>query len=238
MGKTLYNCAMNDERVTVACGVDKFASSEDFSVPVYKSCAEITEQADCIIDFSVREAIRDYLPYATQNRIPCVIATTGYNDEERALINEAAKSIPVFASGNMSVGINLLLRLAKIGASVLGKNADIEIIEQHHNKKVDAPSGTALMLANGIKSVIKDTEFVYGRQGHTGKRTQNEVGIHAVRGGTVIGKHEVLFMTDSEVITLKHEAESKAVFAKGSIDAAVFLTEQQPGLYDMDDMLF
>lgn len=237
MGKALVSCLAASSGAEAVCGVDKFADPKEFSVPVYESSAEIREKVDCIIDFSVREAIYDYLPYALRNKISCVIATTGFNAEEYAYIVKAAESIPVFKTANLSVGINVLLRLAKIGAEILGKAADIEIIEQHHNQKVDAPSGTALLLADGIKSVIKDTEYVFGRHGHTGKRPSGEMGIHAVRGGSVVGKHEVLFMLDNEVITLKHEAESKAVLAGGSIDAARFIMGKKPGIYDMEDML-
>lgn len=237
MGKVLYSCAKERSNAEVLCGVDKFANQKEFEVPVYKSAKEMTEKPHVIIDFSVREAIYDYLPYAAENNIPCVIATTGFNNEETEFIKNAAKNIPIFKTGNMSVGINLLLKLAKIGAETLGKSADIEIIEQHHNQKVDAPSGTALLLADGIKSVMPEKEYVFGREGHTGKRTENEIGIHAVRGGTVVGKHEVLFMMDSEVITLKHEAESKAVFANGSLDAARFIIQQKPGIYTMEEML-
>lgn len=236
MGKVLYSC-INSSGETALCGIDKFADKLSFAVPVYASAKEMTEKPDCIIDFSVRETIYDYLPYAVENRIPCVIATTGYNEEETDYIKNAAKIIPIFKTGNMSVGINLLLKLAIIGAETLGKSANIEIIEQHHNKKVDAPSGTALLLADGIRSVMPEKEYVFGREGHTGRRTENEIGIHAVRGGSVVGKHEVLFMLDSEVITLKHEAESKAVFANGSINAARFIVNQEPGIYTMENML-
>ncbi len=236
MGKMLTACIRNSDD-KILCGVDKFANPSEFSFPIYKDCASIKEKPDCIIDFSVRAGIYDFLPYAVQNNIPCVVATTGHNVEEMAFIKEAAKSIPVFKTGNMSVGISLLLQLAKIGAKTLGHSADIEIIEQHHNQKVDAPSGTALLLADGIKSVIPEVDYVFGRAGAVGKRTKNEIGIHAVRGGTIVGKHEVMFIMDKEVITLKHEAESKTVFANGSINAAHYIIKQPAGLYSMEDLL-
>lgn len=235
MGKFVYEAACREDEVV--CGVDKFADKSKFPVPVYASCKEISENADCIIDFSVREAIYDYLPYAVEHKIPCVIATTGYDEKELVYIEQAASSIPVFKSGNMSVGINVLLRIAKLAASVLGNQADIEIVETHHHRKVDAPSGTALLLADGIKKVLPDKQYVYGRYGHTGKRKPEELGIHALRGGTVVGKHEISFFMNSEVITVKHEAESRAVFAEGSLSAARFLFGKKPGMYDMDDML-
>lgn len=239
MGKVLYNCIQSNGKDQVLCGIDKFADKNEFCVPVYNKCREMNENdlPDVIIDFSVREAIYDYLPYAVKHKIPCVIATTGYNTEESTYIQSYSKLIPIFKSGNMSVGINVILRLAKLGAQMLGENADIEIIEQHHNQKVDAPSGTALLLADGIKSVTKDMNYVCGRNGYVGKRTDNEIGIHSVRGGSVVGKHEVLFMMNNEVITIKHEAESKTVFALGSINAAHFVVGKEPGLYNMDDML-
>lgn len=236
MGKMLGACIRNSDD-KILCGVDKFASQNDFDFPIYKDCSDIKEMPDCIIDFSVRAGIYDFLPFAVKNNIPCVVATTGHNEEEMAYIKEAAKSIPVFKTGNMSLGISLLLQLAKMGAKILGRSADIEIIEQHHNKKVDAPSGTALLLADGIKSVIPEANYIFGREGAVGKRTQNEIGIHAVRGGTIVGKHEVMFIMDKEVITLKHEAESKTVFANGSINAAHYIIKQTAGIFSMEDML-
>ena len=235
MGKIVNEVVSREDEVV--CGVDKFADKNNFSVPVYSSCKEITEKADCIIDFSVREAIYDYLPYAVEHKIPCVISTTGYDEKELAFIEDASRTIPVFKSGNMSVGINVLLRVAKLAASVLGNQADIEIVETHHHRKVDAPSGTALLLADGIKEVLPDKQYVFGRNGHTGKRKPEELGIHALRGGTVVGKHEISFFMNSEVITVKHEAESRAVFAEGSLSAARFLVGKNPGIYNMNDML-
>ena len=238
MGNVLYNCILSNGKDEILCGIDKFADKNKYSVPVYNNCREMGEnKPDVIIDFSVREAIYDYLPYAVKHNIPCVIATTGYNTEETAYIENDAKLIPIFKTGNMSVGINIILRLAKIGAQALGNSADIEIIEQHHNQKVDAPSGTALLLADGIKSVTKDMDYVCGRKGYTGKRTDHEIGIHSVRGGTVVGKHEVLFLMNNEIISISHEAQSKTVFALGSIDAAHFIADKAPGLYNMDDLL-
>ena len=238
MGTVLYNCIRSNGNDEVLCGIDKFADKTKYCVPVYNNCREMGQnKPDVIIDFSVREAIYDYLPYAVKNKIPCVIATTGYNTEESTYIQNDAKLIPIFKTGNMSLGINVILHLAKIGAQMLANKADIEIIEQHHNQKVDAPSGTALLLADGIKSVTKDMDYVCGRSGLVGKRTDKEIGIHSVRGGSVVGKHEVLFLMNDEIISIKHEAQSKTVFALGSINAAHFIVDKEPGLYDMDDML-
>lgn len=235
MGKSLTCCLKDSD--DKFCGVDKFADPTKFDVPVYPNCSVIKSEVDCIIDFSVREGIYDYLPFAIKNNIPCVIATTGYDDKELEYIADATKFIPIFKTGNMSIGINLLLKLAKEAAQTLGHSADIEIIEQHHNKKVDAPSGTALLLADGIRSVLTDSEYVFGREGIVGMRKPNEIGIHAVRGGTIVGKHEIMFILDKEVITLKHETENKSVLADGSINAAHYIIKQPAGLYGMEDML-
>ena len=239
MGRTLINCIYGNEQFEILGGVDKFAKQKDFTFPIFGSCKEIDQKVkiDCIIDFSAREAIYDYLPYAVENNIPCVIATTGYDKDQQKFISDAADKIAIFKTGNMSVGINLLLRLVKIAARTLGQNADVEIVETHHNQKVDAPSGTALLLADGIKeSLDYDAEYVNGRCGQVGKRGK-EIGIHAVRGGTVVGKHEVSFFLNNEVITLKHEAENKSVFAYGALEAAKYLVDKPNGLYDMNDLL-
>lgn len=235
MGRAL-TCALqgSDDRY---CGVDIFADPTEFEVPVYKDCSNIPEKVDCIIDFSVRTGVFDYIPYALNHNIPCVIATTGYDKEELNYIADASKVIPIFKTGNMSIGINLLLKLVKEAAKTLKHSANIEIVEQHHSNKVDAPSGTALMLADGIKTVLPESDYVYGRVGITGKRTPNEIGIHSIRGGSIVGKHEVMFIMDKEIVTLKHETESKSVLANGSINAAHFIVKQAPGMYSMEDML-
>lgn len=236
MGRFVEQSALSRGH-SIAAGIDvSVADGETAAYPLYKNLDGV-KKADVLIDYSHHSAVRSILKYAVDTKTPAVLCTTGYTDEELAEITEASKKVAVFRSGNMSLGINLLIKLVKEGAKVLGKKADVEIVEQHHHRKVDAPSGTALMLANAVKSVAEDTEFVYGRQGLVGKRKQNEIGIHAVRGGTIVGKHEVIFAMDSEVITLKHEAESRAVFAEGSIDAAEFMVGKAAGLYDMNDVL-
>lgn len=238
MGKIVYNTLKNHPTAKAVCGVDKFANQADFDIPVYTDIKDVKEQVDCVIDFSVKAALPDILSYCTQNNIPCVLCTTGYNDDEIASINEASKSIAVFRSGNMSVGVNALVKLVKEAAKLIGMASDIEIIEQHHNKKIDAPSGTAIMLADAVKSQMDNLEIVNGREGICGKRTKNEIGMHAVRGGTIVGKHEVLFIMNNEVVTLKHESENKGIFAEGAIRAAEYLINQPAGLYNMQDMLF
>lgn len=235
MGKVFQSTAKECDDMSIVCGIDKNPEKCSFGFPVYSSCKEITEKADCLIDFSFHTCVKDYLPFAVKNNLPCVIASTGFDEEELALIEDAAKKIPILKSGNMSLGINLVLQLAKYCAKTLGDKADVEIIEQHHNRKADAPSGTALLLADGIKSVIPSSEYVLGRSGNA-KRKPGEIGISAVRGGTIVGKHEVMFIMNNEVITIKHEAESRSIFALGSMNAARFIVKQNPGLYSMEDM--
>lgn len=235
MGHNVVNAAKESKDIEVVCGVDKFYSGNDIPCPVYPSCAEIKEQADCIVDFSVPQAIYDYLPFAVKNKIPCVIATTGFSEKDEEYIRDASKTIAILKSGNLSMGINLLLHLSKEAAKVVGSYADIEIVEQHHNKKKDAPSGTALLLADGIRSVLPDKVNKLGRAG-MGRRAENEIGIHAVRGGTIVGKHTVMFIMNGEVVSLTHEAESKAMLAQGGLTAARFIVKKENGLFASSDM--
>ncbi len=234
MGHFVYNQVINNGD-TLLCGIDKFADKSAFPCPVYDDCSSLTDKPDCIIDFSYKGAIYDYLPYAIKNNVPCVIATTGHDEKDNEYVKEASKTIPIFKSGNMSIGINLLIKLIKMAKVALGDNVDVEIVETHHRRKVDAPSGTALMLANAIKSVSEDTEYNIGRGIDSGKRKPNEIGVSSIRGGTVVGKHEVSFLLDNEVITIKHEAEDRRIFAEGSVNAAHFIVKKTNGLYDIMD---
>ena len=203
--------------------------------PSYTDWAEVRETPDCIIDFSHHAGTVAMLKYACEKNIPVVLATTGHDDAELAEIEAAAKVIPVFHSANMSLGVALLAELAKMTAKTF-PDADIEIIEKHHNRKLDAPSGTALLLAKAIKTVRNSASFVFGRSGQA-KRTREEIGIHAIRMGNIVGEHEVIVGTDTQTITLKHEAHSRALFAEGAIAAAEFLIRQGAGLYDMKSMI-
>lgn len=205
------------------------------TVPVYNDLFRVSEKPDVIIDFSHHAGTKTLLKYATSYGIPTVVATTGHTEEELALIKKCATQIPLFHSANMSLGVALLVELAKITAKTF-PDADIEIIEKHHNRKLDAPSGTALLLANAIKSVRQSLNFVFGRSGNA-KRTENEIGIHAVRMGNIVGEHEVIVGTDTQTITLKHEAHSRSLFAEGAIAAAEFLVTRPAGLYDMNRMI-
>ncbi|MBQ8555016.1 MAG: 4-hydroxy-tetrahydrodipicolinate reductase [Clostridia bacterium] len=221
--------------IEIACGVDIIPGSADF--PVYTTFEE-APAADVIIDFSTWKPGADLLTYAVKHRIPAVIATTGLSEEQLAAIDEAAKVIPIFRSGNMSLGIALLRVLAKKAACVLGESFDIEIVEAHHNRKADAPSGTALMLLDAVKDgCADDREGKFSRHGRDAKRQKQEIGVHALRGGTVTGEHEVCFFGTSERIKLSHSAENRSVFAAGAIRAAQFLVGRKPGLYTMDDVV-
>ncbi|WP_290685503.1 4-hydroxy-tetrahydrodipicolinate reductase [Intestinibacter sp.] len=236
MGQVLTKCILADEELELVAGVSPVHHDPNDQFSTYSSFAEVKEEADVVIDFSNPLALDGILEYCLNTKTPVVLATTGYNDEEMAKIHEAAKQIPVFLSFNMSLGVNILLKLVKEAAKNLD-GFDIEIIEKHHNKKVDAPSGTAVMIANAVKEVREQSEFIYGRHGRTGKRQQNEVGIHAIRGGTIVGEHSAIFAGNDEILEINHSARSKNVFAEGSIAAAKYLVNQDPGFYNMDDML-
>ncbi len=217
---------------TLLYGVDINAAEGDTYL---KSLFDITEKADCIIDFSHHSATREICDYAIKTSIPVLFATTGQTEEEHELIKECSKSVPVFMSANMSVGIAILANFAKTVAAAM-PDADIEIVEKHHNRKLDAPSGTALLLANEIKTVRSDAELVCGRSGMA-KREKNEIGIHAVRGGSTVGIHEIIISTDSQTITLSHEAHTRELFAEGAVSAAAFLAGKDAGFYNMYDMI-
>ena len=234
MGKVLTKCVNEDSELQLVCGVSK----DDLDVPfkTYHKMSDVEESADVIIDFSHHSTIDDVLGYATKTKTPLVIATTGFNEDELGKIKEASSIIPIFHSSNMSLGVNVLVKLVKEAAKALN-GFDIEIIEKHHNKKLDAPSGTAVMIANGIKEVLPDTECIYGRYGRSEKRSSNEVGIHAKRGGTIVGEHTAIFAGHDEVVEIKHTAQSKDIFAKGAIAAAKFLVNQKAGYYNMNNIL-
>ena len=221
----------------IVCGVDLYATEGIGDIPCYTAFDRIDRaiDVDCIVDFSHHTAIGPLLRYALANRLPVVVATTGHTDEELALIDEAAKTIPIFRSGNMSLGISLLIELAKTTAANM-PDANIEIVETHHNRKLDAPSGTALMIADAIRSVRRTARYVLGRSGQ-GKREDDEIGIHAIRMGNVVGTHEVIIGTDSQTITLKHEAHSRALFAEGALAAAAYLCGKNAGMYNMQSMI-
>ncbi|MDY3215088.1 MAG: 4-hydroxy-tetrahydrodipicolinate reductase [Ruminococcus sp.] len=237
MGKTIYNCISAREDCKVIAGID--INTEQYAdFPIIDSPSKLPEKPDVIIDYSNPASLDGLLEYCLSTGTPIVLATTGYSDEQINKIKSAAEQIPVFFTFNMSLGINLLVQLAKKAASVLGDQFDIEIVEKHHNQKIDAPSGTAIMLANAINETLDNKyHYVYDRHSQRKKRDKNEIGMHAIRGGTIVGEHDVIFAGHDEVITLSHSAASKSVFAEGSINAAVYLSDKSAGLYDMSSLV-
>ncbi len=238
MGQVLAQCIAKTEGIAVMAGVDVANNSKENPFPVYKSIFKCELDADVLIDFSRPESLLNNLQYALSKNIAIVIATTGFSPQETETIKEYSKKIPVFMSANMSLGVNLQKDLIKKTAEFLGQAFDIEIIEKHHNQKVDSPSGTALMLADSINSSFaKPLEYMCGRHSKMLKRTNNEIGIHAIRGGTMAGDHEVYFFGDDEVLEINHRALSKQIFANGAIRAAKYICEKPAGLYDMSDII-
>ena len=236
LGKAII-AAAGDAGCKIIAGIDITPVAGE--IPVYQSANDVPElQIDCIIDCSHHSAAVPLLDFAKSRGIPIVICTTGHTEDEVKAIHAAAAEIPVFYSRNMSVGINLVIALAKKAAAILGDDFDIEIIEKHHNKKLDAPSGTALMIADAISdSVSYEPEYVYERQSKRAPRAKNEIGIHSVRGGTIVGEHEVIFAGNDEVVTISHQAASREVFAQGALRAAKYLAGKTPGFYNMETML-
>ena len=237
IGRTIYKTLIGSEDFQIVFGVDAFGA-DDLPYPVYKSFADAALDVDVVVDFSSASALDGILDYAVSHSCRLVLATTGYTEEQLKRIEYAAKQIAVFKASNMSLGVNLLADLAKEAAKFLGEAYDIEIVETHHNRKLDSPSGTALSLAEAINSV-RDNSLVptFGRHAAKQRREKSEIGIHAVRGGTVVGKHDVMFLGSGEVIKLSHEAESKEVFARGALRAAEFLMGKSSGLYDMNSII-
>ncbi len=232
MGREVIACAERNADSEIVAGVDPMAPPQGICVASFGDC---TAEADVVIDFSHHSLTGQLLDFAKAKKLPVVLATTGQTEEEKALIREAAKEIPIFLAANYSLGIATLTDLVKRTVA-LYPDAEIEIVEQHHDRKLDAPSGTALSLFNAVKEVRPDAVANCGRSGQ-GKRTQDEVGIHAVRMGNIVGVHEVMIGTQNERITLKHEAFSRGVFAEGSLKAAAFLVGKPAGIYDMKDLI-
>ena len=232
MGREVIACAERDAGSEIVAGVDPMAPAQGVCVPSFEECAA---EADVVIDFSHHSLTGKLLDFAKAKKLPVVLATTGQTDEEKALIREAAKEIPIFLAANYSLGIATLTDLVKRTAA-LYPDAEIEIVEQHHDRKLDAPSGTALSLFNAVQEVRPAATANCGRSGQ-GKRTVDEVGIHAIRMGNIVGVHEVMIGTQNERITLKHEAFSRGVFAEGSLKAAAFLVGKPAGIYDMKDLI-
>lgn len=238
MGRVITDIVSQKEDMKIVAGFDLNAARlADY--PVYADPLEFPGGCDVVVDFSNVSVTEHLLEYCLRTRTPVVICTTGHSEEQLGKIREAARQIPVFRSGNMSIGINLMLEVLKKCASVLGPDFDVEIIEKHHNQKLDAPSGTALMLADAVNEALPyEAEYVYDRHERREKRPPHEIGIHTVRGGTIVGEHSVIFSGRDEVIEIKHNANSREVFAVGAVNAAAFLARQtEPGLYNMADVI-
>jgi len=236
MGRMITECSNQFKNLEIVAGIDKFPTEAVY--PIVKNAAELNVEYDVLLDFSRADALNDLLTLTEKTKKPFVICSTGFSDEQLALINEKSKSLPLFRSANMSLGINLINSLLKKVAPMLYGNYDIEIIEKHHNQKVDAPSGTAILLADTIKNSLEDeTKYVHGRVGNS-KREHNEIGIHAIRGGAIVGDHDVIFAGTGEVIEFTHKAISREVFAVGALKACEYMGSiTQPGLYDMNDVI-
>ena len=237
MGRVITRLADADKDCKIVAGVD-IADFGENDYPVFKNFEDIDVEAEVIVDFSHPSVLSGLLEYARKKNIPVIIATTGLSNEQRASLVEYSKEIPVFFSANMSLGINLIIALAKKATTILEGNFDIEIVEKHHNQKIDAPSGTALAIADAISDTLKNApQYVYDRHSVRKKRDEREIGIHSIRGGSIVGEHQVIFAGQDETIELKHQATSKEVFAVGSIKAAKFMNGKPKGFYTMDDLI-
>ena len=236
MGKAIIAAIKGD--CTIVAGVDINASElSACSFPIYEKISDFPGKADVIIDFSHHSALPSIIEYAKSTKTPAVIATTGHTEEELAMIDEASKEIALFRSGNFSLGINLLITLAKQAAKTLGMDFDVEIVEKHHNKKLDAPSGTAIMIADAIAGEREESEYIYDRHSVRKVREPKEIGIHSVRGGTIVGEHEAIFAGENEIVTISHSAASREIFATGALRAAVYLSKKSVGMFNMSDMI-
>lgn len=237
MGEAVSKLIDDRNDAKIVAGVDVSTSAQVSGFPIFQSISEFTGKADVILDFSHHTALPSLLNYAIATSTPLVVCTTGHTEEELSLMKAASEKVAVFFSGNMSIGINLLIELCKKASETLGTSFDVEIIEKHHNKKLDAPSGTALMLANAIKDTREQTEYVYDRQSVRRQRSPEEIGIHSVRGGTIVGEHEVIFAGNNEMITISHSAMSREIFAAGAVRAAAYLSGKPAGMYNMSNVI-
>ena len=238
MGQVITRLAAADPELAIVAGVDARAQALN-DYPVFGDISECDVEADVVIDFSNAAAVDHLLDWCQEKQMPVVLCTTGLSGEQLQRVEEAAGRTAVLKSANMSLGVNLLMKLLQDAAKVLAPEGfDMEIVERHHNQKVDAPSGTAIALADALNGALEgDYEYVYDRSGQRKKRDSHEIGISAVRGGTIVGEHEVIFAGEDEVVEFKHTAYSKALFAKGAVAAAKFLAGKGPGRYDMSDVI-
>lgn len=236
MGQEVLKQINLSDKFKVICGTD-LSDDKLQDITVYSNTSNIKEKPDVIIDFSIPKATLNILDYANKHHIPIVIATTGFSSEDLKIIENYSKTLPIFKSANMSYEINLMANLVANLASKL-RDSDIEIVETHHNRKIDAPSGTALILADSINNALgNNMEYEYNRHAKKEKREKNEIGIHSIRGGTEVGKHTVYFFGENESFEITHNVTSRSIFAKGALKAASFILDKQNGLYDMTDLL-
>ena len=238
MGQVISGLVKEDDVIEIVAGIDKFTGIEN-PYPVFTSLAECDVQADVVIDFSNAAAVDELLDVCVEKTLPVVLCTTGLSEEQLAKVKEAGEKVAVLRSANMSLGVNLLMKLLKDAAKVLAPAGfDIEIVEKHHNQKLDAPSGTALLLADAInKEIGNDYNYIYDRSKEKKKRDKKEIGISAVRGGTIVGEHEIIFAGMDEVIEIKHTAFSRAIFGNGAVNAAKFLKDKTSGMYTMKEVV-
>ncbi len=236
MGRFVAASVAQRKDCEIVAGID-IVDDSTLGFPVFANYDEVEVKADVIIDFSNPSLLPAMLAYATKTKTGVVLATTGLSDEQIQAVEDASKTVPVFFSYNMSIGVSLLCELSKVAAKVLGNGFDVEIVEAHHNQKLDAPSGTAIMLGNAIKEEMPDAYFEYDRHSKREKRHTNEIGIHSVRGGTIVGEHEVIFAGNDEIVKLSHSARSRAIFANGAVNAAVFLKNKETGVYNMSNLV-
>lgn len=238
MGQSISGLCAQDPEVEIVAGVDLFDDGHN-AYPVFPSIAECTVEADAVIDFCNPGAVDGLLNYCVEKNVPLVLCTTGLSEEQLAAVKEASAKVAILRSANMSMGVNVLIKLLREATALLAPvGYDIEIVEKHHNLKLDSPSGTALALADACKdSLDEEYEYVYDRSTRRERRPRKEIGISAVRGGTIVGDHDVIFAGEDEVITFSHRAYSKALFGKGAIQAAKFLAGKGPGMYDMSDVI-
>ena len=234
MGQKVVEATLNSQNVKVVCGVDIF--NKELSFPVYTSFDQVKEKVDVVIDFSNKKNIDNVLAFLDKTGASAVLCTTGFDVDDLAKIDKISQKTAIFRSANMSLGVNILIELVK-KASLSLKGFDIEIIEKHHNQKVDAPSGTALMLADAVKDVLPEKFYTYGREGMCGKRNPDEIGIHAIRGGNIVGEHDVIFAGANETVTLSHQASDRSVFAEGAVLAAEYISTKKSGIYNMSDLI-
>lgn len=238
MGQTITGLIASDEEIEIVAGIDAYDEGRN-TYPVFTDISKCNVEADAVIDFSTAAAVDALLDYCVEKKLPCVLCTTGLSEAQLAKVKEASTKTAILKSANMSLGINMLLKILKEATAVLEPAGfDIEIVEKHHNQKLDAPSGTALALADSINEELNNNYcYVYDRSTKREKRSSKEIGISAVRGGTIVGDHDVIFAGADEMVTFSHRAYSKAVFGKGAIQAAKFLAGKPAGMYDMKDVI-